>query len=81
MTGILIHSGNANAGHYYSYIKETEGKNKDKWYEFNDTYVTNFDPNRIKTECFGGDVDKARRGDFFYDIISTKSRNAYMLFY
>ena len=25
LTGILIHSGSANAGHYFSYIKETEG--------------------------------------------------------
>ena len=30
----MIHSGFADAGHYYSFIKE-----KEKWYEFNDDYI------------------------------------------
>ena len=63
LTGILIHSGSANAGHYFSYIKETDQGNKNygKWFEFNDTHVTNFDPKRIKAECFGGDMDSKQR--------------------
>ena len=45
LSGVLVHSGNADAGHYYSYIKETEGKNSGKWFEFNDTNVKNFNVN------------------------------------
>lgn len=34
---ILVHSGSATFGHYYSYIKSfTDGR----WYKFNDEYVT-----------------------------------------
>ena len=34
LSGVIIHSGVAEAGHYYSYIKI-----KDKWYEFNDIRI------------------------------------------
>lgn len=34
LSGVIIHSGSAEAGHYYSYIKI-----KDKWFEFNDTKI------------------------------------------
>ena len=39
LKGVLVHSGTAEAGHYYSYIKKGE-----KWTEFNDTTVRNFEP-------------------------------------
>jgi ubiquitin C-terminal hydrolase len=59
----LIHSGSAESGHYYSYIKI-----KEKWYEFNDRIVTEFNlQNNLKSECFGG--------------AEGKNKNAYMLFY
>ena len=35
LCGILIHSGSAEAGHYYSYIQR-----ENKWHEFNDKTVT-----------------------------------------
>ena len=37
LSGILVHSGSAGSGHYYSYIKIGE-----KWYEFNDRKVSEF---------------------------------------
>jgi ubiquitin C-terminal hydrolase len=40
LTGVLVHSGSANSGHYYSYIKEKDGR----WLEFNDTVVKEFNP-------------------------------------
>ncbi len=34
LRGTVIHAGYADAGHYYSFVK-----NKDKWYEFNDEFI------------------------------------------
>jgi hypothetical protein len=49
-----VHSGSADAGHYYSFIKE---RGSNKWLEFNDTYVRDFDPKNLEAECFGGNHD------------------------
>lgn len=35
LKGVVIHMGNAEAGHYYSYIEERD--NQGKWFEFNDS--------------------------------------------
>lgn len=35
LVGVLVHSGTAESGHYYSYIKS-----QGKWHEFNDSLVT-----------------------------------------
>ena len=56
---MLVHSGGADAGHYYSYVKErvpldAHGRTECKWFEFNDTVVSPFDPKDLPTECFGG---------------------------
>ena len=50
--GVLIHSGVAQGGHYYSIIKEAGPEGK--WYKFDDEEVTPFDPSQIEAECFGG---------------------------
>ena len=53
----MVHSGTADSGHYYSYIKEQEvfeREQPEKWYEFNDTLVRDFDKSEIPAECFGG---------------------------
>ncbi len=34
LCGVVVHSGVAESGHYYSYIKK-----KNQWYEFNDTKI------------------------------------------
>jgi hypothetical protein len=36
LSGVLIHSGSLNSGHYYAYIKNEENE----WFEFNDSTVT-----------------------------------------
>lgn len=51
LSGILIHSGIAQGGHYYSYIR---GVDSDKWYIFDDDIVEEFDHNTIPFHCFGG---------------------------
>lgn len=48
--GIICHLGNAEMGHYISYIKTESGK----WLEFNDSVVNVFNPTLIDAECFGG---------------------------
>ena len=74
LVGILIHSGSANSGHYYSYIKERQfaAGEEPRWYEFNDNSVTPFDPDTIPNHCFGGKHT---------DYRGTKHYSAYMLFY
>jgi ubiquitin carboxyl-terminal hydrolase 47 len=46
---IVIHSGTANGGHYYAYIKSFEDGD---WYCFNDGNVSFIDKNEIK-DIFG----------------------------
>lgn len=47
-----MHSGSSESGHYYSFIKERGSNNR--WLEFNDTHVREFNLNNLSTECFGG---------------------------
>ena len=59
LIGIVIHSGQANAGHYYSFIKDTRGEyssNRNQWYRFNDTSVDEIQltEQMLEEECFGG---------------------------
>ena len=39
LKGVVVHTGSADSGHYYSFI---EGANA-QWYEFNDERVSEFD--------------------------------------
>ncbi|KAF4325516.1 hypothetical protein BBI17_000202 [Phytophthora kernoviae] len=47
---VLIHSGSALGGHYYAYIKSLE---TGKWYNFNDSTVSEISDTELKT-AFGG---------------------------
>ncbi|KAL3457508.1 hypothetical protein BJX64DRAFT_268792 [Aspergillus heterothallicus] len=81
LVGVLVHSGTAESGHYYSYIRErpTAGGSS-TWVEFNDADVSRFDPRRIGEQCFGGlseSLHSASGGHVRYN----KAWNAYMLFY
>ena len=78
LVGVLVHSGTAESGHYYSYIQErpsgpASGKT---WVEFNDIDVVNFDSTHIPDQCFGGFTESSG-----YSSRYLKSWNAYMLFY
>ncbi|KAK9484996.1 hypothetical protein V1527DRAFT_504697 [Lipomyces starkeyi] len=76
LVGILVHSGTAESGHYYSYILNKCATNdKYRWIEFNDAEVSQFDPNMIANTCFGGTTSEAP-GDMM-----EKPFSAYMLFY
>ena len=61
LVGVVVHSGQASAGHYYSFIKDRRGNsvtnpNKNKWFKFNDTTVEEFEMTQenLEAECFGG---------------------------
>ena len=62
LKGINAHLGNADSGHFISVIKEE----KEKWYEFDDTNIREFDINNLDNELFGGEG---------------KFKTAYLLFY
>ena len=49
LTGITIHYGVADFGHYYDLIKGNDGK----WYKFNDISVSEFKEEDIPREAYG----------------------------
>ena len=78
LVGVLVHSGTAESGHYYSYIQERpSGSASGKtWVEYNDVDVVPFDSTQIPDQCFGGFTEPSG-----YPSRYLKSWNAYMLFY
>ena len=78
LVGVLVHSGTAESGHYYSYIQERpSGSASGKtWVEFNDIDVVPFESSHIPDQCFGGFAESSGYSPRFL-----KSWNAYMLFY
>ncbi|TMW55399.1 hypothetical protein Poli38472_013290 [Pythium oligandrum] len=85
LVGTVVHMGTAHSGHYYSFLREQEGEAdaEPRWYEFNDTMVTPFDPDQIPVECFGGvDDELKRRGSTGSASNSRKkNRSSFMLIY
>lgn len=93
LVGVIVHSGTANAGHYWSYINTRRGHaepssddpdwaktENDPWMEFNDSTVRGFNFEKMKEECFGGDAG----GSSGYDgwgFGSSSGKSAYMLVY
>ena len=74
LKSIVVHMGNCENGHYYAFIKN----NNEKWYEFNDTQVKEFDINLLNEETFGGEEGIVINGE---EKLRKKSRSAYLLFY
>ncbi|XP_066267004.1 ubiquitin carboxyl-terminal hydrolase 9X-like isoform X4 [Branchiostoma lanceolatum] len=87
LTGILVHSGQASGGHYYSYIIQRSPEGQLRWYKFDDGEVTECkmdDDEEIKNQCFGGEY----MGEVFDHMLKRMSYrrqkrwwNAYILFY
>ena len=66
LIGVTVHTGTADGGHYYAFIREQGGSgdpsrsvdpSNRKWFSFNDAEVKVFDPNHIAAECFGGEMN------------------------
>ncbi|XP_036281525.1 probable ubiquitin carboxyl-terminal hydrolase FAF-X isoform X4 [Pipistrellus kuhlii] len=89
LVGVLVHSGQASGGHYYSYIIKRNGKDgkRNRWYKFDDGDVTECkmdDDEEMKNQCFGGEY----MGEVFDHMMKRMSYrrqkrwwNAYILFY
>ena len=74
LKSVVVHMGNCEGGHYYSFIKNEE----EQWYEFNDTQVTPSNIDSLKEEAFGGEEAFNNNG---YKIKTEKNKSAYLLFY
>ena len=74
LTGITIHFGVSDYGHYYDLIK---GPNN-KWYKFNDTNINEFKEEDIPKEAYG---EKESSEDDSYKEKENGRNNAYILFY
>ncbi|KAM7302505.1 putative ubiquitin carboxyl-terminal hydrolase FAF-X [Ixodes scapularis] len=86
LTGIVVHSGQASGGHYYSYILYRHGESP-QWYKFDDGEVSECrmeEEEEMKNQCFGGEY----MGEVFDHMLKRMSYrrqkrwwNAYILFY
>ena len=82
--GVLVHSGDLNAGHYYAFLKPTEHS---EFYRFDDDRVTRALKKEALDENFGGDFGNqpnglnAQRNPYTRTWSRQKFMSAYMLVY
>jgi hypothetical protein len=78
--GVLVHSGVAQGGHYYSFIRDRDSP--DKWCRYEDEDVTPFNPDHIPANCFGGTISSTTTYQGVpHTIEEDRHANALMLFY
>ena len=80
LKGVVVHTGTADSGHYYSFIRDVESPDGERWYEFNDNIVRDFDISELSNECFGGE-DTSFANYSNMNMKMNKWRNAYLLIY
>lgn len=91
LVGVNVHSGTANAGHYWSYINTNRGVDEDKdpnwmrteadlWMEYNDSRVSDWEFNEMRQRTFGNE-NKAGGNSYFSSMGDSYGTSAYMLFY
>ncbi|KAH6625648.1 hypothetical protein C7974DRAFT_396461 [Boeremia exigua] len=77
LVGVVVHFGNCENGHYYSYIRKRPcpaGDVSPTWLNFNDELVEPFNPAEIPQKAFGGLFEDGYTRQY-------KMYSAYMLFY
>jgi len=79
LKGVLVHSGIAQGGHYYSFIRDADG---DKWHRFDDEDVTPWDVSNLEAATYGG---TSTRTSTFQGVTNTieqeRMANGLLLFY
>jgi ubiquitin carboxyl-terminal hydrolase 34 len=83
LVGVVVHKGQADHGHYVSYIRVRPTTSEGPvWLQFDDADVTRFNPADIPEACYGG-FSSSKDGTLlsFQPSPSPKSFNGYMLFY
>ena len=81
--GVLVHSGDFNAGHYYAFLKPTKDGH---FYKFDDDRVTRATLKEALEENFGGDYKLTNgntgvRNPYTRTLSTKRSMSAYMLVY
>ena len=71
LQGILIHSGTAQYGHYYSLIKTGQNEDDEYWFKFNDSKVSRVDFDEILNDAYGRN-ERAYIGSSAYMLIYQK---------
>ena len=92
LVGVNVHSGTANAGHYWSYINTNRGTDEkegdtnwikteaDTWMEFNDSRVSDWQFSDIR-KTFGNEQKATSQSTYFSSMGDSYGTSAYMLFY
>jgi hypothetical protein len=80
LKGTVVHYGTADGGHYYSFAKE---RGTNKWFEFNDTTVREYDPANLPEDAFGGKLKYEQKivSGGRQHIQTEKLHSAYILIY
>ena len=79
LQGIVIHSGTAQGGHYWSYIRD---RATGQWNEFNDSRTSTFNPEQIAEKAFGGPRAASATATGYHAASAyDNSSNGYMLVY
>ncbi|KAF6260179.1 hypothetical protein COO60DRAFT_1700419 [Scenedesmus sp. NREL 46B-D3] len=94
LMGVVVHSGSAFTGHYYSFIKERrpaaaagssspQGAAAGRWFQFDDKSVTEWGVKDLELECFGGKPSQDSDSRCSRPVRGEYERahSAYMLFY
>jgi ubiquitin carboxyl-terminal hydrolase 34 len=79
LIGIVVHTGTADSGHYYSYCRQRKPDgtaDPSKWIELNDSTVKSFDQDKMESECYGGVAE-----DDSSWVKYENNKNAYVLVY
>lgn len=81
--GVLVHSGDFNAGHYYAFLKPTKDGH---FYRFDDDKVIRATDKEVLEENYGGEYDlsngsMAMKQQYARGLSTKRSMNAYMLVY
>ena len=72
LKGIIVHSGSADVGHYYTIVRQ-DGR----WVKLDDSRASVFTQSNIESECFGGSTIAAEE----WAQMGEQSKNAYVLIY